>query len=353
MRVGRIALAAAVICASCASSITPAPRAKPKGPLPAFQKGIAYTGYWSDAYEGEGARQAVRELAATNARWIQILVTGYQDTTQSTSIEWIGPETPSDPSLIRIIRYAKKLGLNVLLKPHVDLLKDSTHWRGEIGPSFDESDWALWFASYRSFIIHYAGLAQDLDADLFCVGCELDGTVKRETDWRRTIADIRSVYKGPLVYADDQIEQNPDAVVWWDALDLLGMDAYPTLTEKVHPAVEDFSADWTIYLARLRALSRRWRKPLILTEIGIRSVRGGAQNPWDWQKSGPVDLDVQANAYEAGLRAVQGQDWLRGMYWWQWSPDPADGGSSDTGYSPHGKPAEKILTSWYKRAFLR
>jgi hypothetical protein len=37
------------------------------------------------------------------------------------------------------------------------------------------------------------------------------------------------------------------------------------------------------------------------------------------------------------------------MYWWQWSPDPNDGGPDDTGYTPHGKPAEQILRSWYSR----
>jgi hypothetical protein len=62
-----------------------------------------------------------------------------------------------------------------------------------------------------------------------------------------------------------------------------------------------------------------------------------------------VDLAVQANFTEAACRAVEGQNWLRGMHWWQWSPDPDDGGPDDTGYTPHGKPAEQILRSWYAR----
>jgi len=64
-----------------------------------------------------------------------------------------------------------------------------------------------------------------------------------------------------------------------------------------------------------------------------------------------VDLDVQANFYEAACRAVSGLSWLRGVYWWQWMPDPDDGGPDDTGYSPHGKPAEDVLETWYRRAW--
>jgi len=347
----RIASLAVIFLASCAAAGTSA--VEPKGPLPAFQKGIAYTGYWSGAYEGEEPRLAMRELAAANARWVQTLVTGYQDTIKSTVISRTGQETPTDSSLSAIIRYAKSLGLEVLLKPHVDLLREPSRWRGEIGIGFMESDWAIWFASYREFIVHYAAMAENLGADMFCVGCELDSTVGRENDWRQTIAAVRAVYKGRLIYADDQVETKPEAVRWWDALDYIGMDAYPTLTEKTHPAVGDFAAGWSRYLAKLRALARRWGKSLILTEIGYRSIQGGAQNPWDWQRDGPVDLEVQANAYEAAFRAIQGEDWLRGMYWWQWPPDPDEDGAADKGYSPHGKTAEKVLKTWYKRAFLR
>ena len=121
------------------------------------------------------------------------------------------------------------------------------------------------------------------------------------------------------------------------------MDAYPTLTYERHPSISSLCYGWEGYLEKLKALSERWGKPLVITEIGTRSVEGGAQNPWDWQRQGPVDLTVQRKCYEAALRMVAGRTWLAGMYWWQWSPDPADGGPNDDGYSPRGKPAENSL----------
>ncbi len=314
----------------------------------AFQKGVAFTGYSRYSYVGEGPRAALRDVAAVNAEWISLLATAYQDTVASTTIDIFGEGTPTDASVSGIIAYAHELGLKVMFKPHIDILKED-RWRGEIGPSFDEAAWAAWFDSYRSFILHYAALARDAGADLFSVGCELDATVQRAAEWRSIIAAVREVYPGPLIYADDQAESNPDAVTWWDALDFIGMDLYPTLSPEKRPSVSSLCYGWEGYLERLRVLSERWGKPLVITEIGYRSVEGGAQNPWDWQRQGPVDLVTQRKCYEAALRMVAGRTWLAGMYWWQWAPDPSDGGPDDTGYSPHGKPAERSLAFGYRK----
>ena len=321
------------------------------GPAPSeeFQKGVAYTGYGGTAYDGAGSLLALDRLKATNASWTSVLVTAYQETIHTTAIDYAGPATPPDAAVERIIRRARDLGLKVMLKPHVDLANDSQHYRGEIGPNFTAADWEAWFASYRPFILHYAALAERTDCELFCVGCELGTTAVHAAEWREIVAAVRAVYGGPLTYADNQVEYAPDAVTWWDAVDFIGQDAYPTLTRIVEPTADDLLAGWVSFRAKLQSLAERWGKSLILTEIGCRSIHGGAQNPWDWQRQGLVDLAVQANFYEAACRAVEGRSWLRGLYWWQWSPDPDDGGPADTGYTPQGKPAEEVLRSWYLR----
>lgn len=308
-----------------------------------FQRGITFTGYSKDAYSGWLAKESLKNLKKTNAQWVSLLVTGYQDNVNSTYIDFNSAYTPTDDSIIQIITYAHQLGLKVMLKPHVDLLDDPNHWRGQIGQSFNEAAWQQWFNSYRQFILHYAQMAAQTGVEQFCIGCELDGTVKRVQDWRQVIAEIREIYSGPLVYADDQLESNPEAVSFWDSLDLIGQDLYPTLTTKINPSVSDLCYGWRRILLKIKALSEKWRKPVLITEIGYRSVRGGAQNPWDWQRTGPVDLVVQRKCYEAALRMVAGQTYIVGMFWWQWFSDPAIGGPNDTSYTPYGKPAERVL----------
>ncbi len=290
--------------------------------LQEFQKGVAYTGYSATAYDGDGPVQSLQDLRRTNATWATILVTGMQQTVDTTSIDFAGPATPTDASLERIIGRAHDLGLKVMLKPHVDLADDSAHYRGEIGPNFTAADWAAWFASYRPFILHYAEMAAKTNCEIFCVGCELGTTAVHAAEWREIVAAVKSVFTGPLTYADNQVENAPDAVTWWDAVDYIGQDAYPTLTQVERPTVDDLLKGWVSFRDRLQRLSEKWDKPVVLTEIGCRSILGGAQDPWDWQRQGPVDLEVQRNFYEAALRSVSGRSWLRGIYWWQWSPDP-------------------------------
>ncbi|MBC7360682.1 MAG: hypothetical protein H5U06_00100 [Candidatus Aminicenantes bacterium] len=308
-----------------------------------FQKGITFTGYSKDAYSGWLAKESLKNLKKTNAQWVSLLVTGYQDNVNSTYIDYNSAYTPTDDSIIQIITYAHQLGLKVMFKPHVDLLNDPNHWRGQIGQSFNEAAWQQWFNSYCQFILHYAQMAAQTGVEQFCIGCELDGTVKRAQDWRQLIAEIREIYSGPLVYADDQLESNPEAVSFWDSLDLIGQDLYPTLTTKINPSVSDLCYGWRRLLLKIKALSEKWGKPVLITEIGYRSVRGGAQNPWDWQRTGPVDLVVQRKCYEAALRMVAGQTYIAGMFWWQWFSDPTIGGPNDTSYTPYGKPAERVL----------
>ena len=343
--------AAFLFLAGCSVAPEVALSGPPLVAAPGFQKGIAFTGYGADSYVGQNARLSLQHLRQTGADWTSLLVTAYQGTINDTRIDFQGSGTPTDASLLDIMDYAHELGLEVMLKPHVDLLDDPSHYRGEIGPNFREADWAEWFASYREFILHYAGLAAAAEADLFCVGCELGTTVSHEAEWRVLVAEIRVVYSGPLVYADNLVETQPNAVGWWDAVDYIGEDAYPTLSQVQDPAQDELDRAWQTYMGKLELLVSRWDKPLIITEVGFRSVEGGARNPWDWQRAGAVDLEIQEQCYQAVFRGINDQTWLAGIYWWQWSPDPSEGGPADTGYTPHGKPAEDVLRAWFASAW--
>ena len=60
-------------------------------------------------------------------------------------------------------------------------------------------------------------------------------------------------------------------------------------------------------------------------------------------------LEEQANSYEAAYRTFWNLEWFDGMFWWLWRTDPWDGHSSDSGFSPVGKPAENVMTKWYSQ----
>jgi hypothetical protein len=308
------------------------------------QKGVSYAAWWSGRYAQPDADLALARLADTGANWIALIVTQYQDNISSTLI-YSTTATPTDADLIHAIAQAQGLGLKVMLKPHVDLANDPGHWRGQIGQSFDAAQWNAWFAAYRAFIEHYAQLAQDHGADQFCVGTELRTTESREADWRAVIAGVRSHYAGPITYAANHGDET--GLTWWDGVDTIGVDAYYALTNERDPTVEALKTAWQPHVATLAALSATWNKPVLFTEIGYRSLDGANQTPWDWHIEGAIDMQEQADAYQATFESVFDQPWFAGLYWWAWGTNPFQGGGCDSGYTPHVKPAEDVLRSWY------
>lgn len=311
-------------------------------------RGISFAAWWHGDYSIPEADRSLELLAQTGAEWVALIVTCYQENIYSTEIKCLtDSRTPTDDDLRHVIQVAKHLGLKVLLKPHLDLSNDPTHWRGEISFAREE-DWQAWFASYGLFIRHYAQLAQAEGVEMLSVGVELEGTTIREADWRKIISQVRELYSGSLVYAANHGGEEV-RIKFWDALDYIGVDAYYPLTAKMDPTLEELEAAWKPHLSQLQSLSTHWGRSIIFTEIGYRSLDGANRAPWDWQAQGPVDLEEQADCYLAFFRTFWGQhDWFHGVFWWVWSTDPDQGGPQDTGYTPHGKPAEAILREFFQ-----
>jgi ligand-binding sensor domain-containing protein len=344
LRIGRTALCATLL---LLSACCPKPKAVPEVPDD-FQKGMNYTAWAREQFSTLESNHALANLADTGANWVAIVVFGYQETYASTVVTRDPFRTPSDEGLTRAVATAHNLGLKVMLKPQVDLRHDPDRWRGNIGESFtDEAQWQAWFQSYRAFINHYADLAQENGVEQFCVGTELVGTSHREADWRDVIAGVRQHFRGPITYAGNHGTEDV-GITWWDAVDFIGIDAYYVLTEKTDPTVEELKAAWSErgYLDTMAGLAQKHGKPVLITEIGYRSADGTIKTPWDWDDL-PLDLQEQADGYQAALEVLWGQPWLAGIYWWNWDVNPQKGGLEDKDYTPYAKPAEELLRIYY------
>jgi len=257
-----------------------------------------------------------------------------------------------DEGLTVTAALASSLGVHTLLKPHVWVRRAGGATRDGIAME-SEADWTRWFRNYRTFILHYAELAERDHMEMLCVGTELGvAAVSREADWRALIADIRRVYHGRLTYAANWYREY-EAVPFWDVLDFIGIQAYFPLSEKEQPSLDELVAGWAPHLAAIERVQARVGKPVLFTEIGYRSVPDAAARPWEWPsrfepESAPSDPGLQARCYEAFFRAVWPCPWFAGAYWWKWFPDGRRHGESGaTGFSPQGKPAEAVLAAGY------
>jgi hypothetical protein len=300
--------------------------------------GVNLTAYTPEGYAGEAVREDLERIREIGSTAVTIVPTWYMKNSSANTIRPDAAKTPSDTSLESVIGLARDTGLKVILKPHVDVTDET--FRGDIQPA----DRAAWFDSYEDFIGHYADFASRVGADLFVVGTELK-SVSGDTDpWRQVITTVESRFPGELTYAANWDEV--DQVQFWDALDLIGVDAYyPLSSEGQKPSVEELVSAWGTPVANLETTSERWGKPVLLTEIGYPTQAGAAAHPFEVKEGEPEDQGAQATAYRAAFDAFAGLDWVRGMSWWDWRADPtgAETKLMKIGYPPEGKAAEEVL----------
>jgi hypothetical protein len=293
--------------------------------------------------------QSLQNLKADHANEVTLIIPLVQTSETSTDIHSTG-NTPTDAALVTAIQEAHALGLSVTLKPH-DEISDGA-WRANIDPI----DRTTWFNNYETVLKHYAQIAQANNVEQIVLGTELidvSSATHNETNtanWDTLIAGIRSVYSGKLGYAANWgtgVADEMDQIQFWDKLDFIGVDmyyAYAGPSESV-PQMESELQTWN--QSDLTLLQQKFNKPVEFTESGYRSVQDANTQPFNWQIDGPVDLTDQANAYQALLSYWSTVPFINGISIWDWNSNPTYGGATNTDYTPQGKPAEAVLSSWY------
>lgn len=310
-----------------------------RGPDRSIQRGMNYVVEPGQSHP-DTIEQDLRQMQALGVQWVAVVVMWYQADRAASEIMPDPQRSLPDETVRSLLRRLRAVGLRAFLRPMVDL--HDGRWRGEIVFA-DEDQRERWFHSYERFLLHYARLAAQEDAALFSVGVELEQMVQHEHSWRELIARVRQIYPGPLTYSAnwDSFAQIP----FWDALDYVGIDAYFDLDVRPEPTVEELVAAWQPWVRQLQSFAACVRKPILLTEIGVRSIQGASRHPWDWTYEAPLSLQEQANYYEALFRAFWRQPWLAGIYLWAWLPGRE--GPDDPSYTVAGKPAVSIVKRWY------
>ncbi|MCX6056787.1 MAG: hypothetical protein NTW69_01355 [Chloroflexi bacterium] len=312
-------------------------------PMDDFMKGISYVQWDRGGFTSKGSDALLqRSIPQMGATWIALIVTCNQKTIDSTDI--FCANGPTDDETIYAIQTAHAAGLRVMLKPHLDLSDDPSHWRGEIGLNFNKDQWQLWFKSYADYITHFASLAQDQGVEAFVVGTEMVTPSTHDQEWRDIVKAVRAQYSGPLTYAGFG---NEFSMTWWDALDMIGVDAYYSIANSASPTPDQLVAGWKPLVAKLEALSKRFDKPIIFTEVGYQSLDGVAMSGIGASLSNQLDMQEQADCYEAVFRVFSDKPWWRGVFWWGLDTNAAQGGIYDNEFPPLGKPAEDVLRQYF------
>jgi hypothetical protein len=257
--------------------------------------------------------------------------------------------SPSDESIVTAIRAAHSLGLRVVLRPIIDpnwnMPNNRGTSRGRIGESFNHEEWTAWFVSYRLFLNKWALIATTEGVEIFCAGAELSATEKQDTEWRATLAAVRTVFSGTVYYS-----ATGGDLTWWDASDFIAQDAYPALTNaSVMPADVPINAlvrAWNATLAQFHQMSVKYNRSVLLQETGVCSINiaGLFNRPWYWDcYNHAVNQDVQANYYESVFLAPYAMPWIAGVNFWKWA---AQGGALDPSFFPLNKSAGQVMQKY-------
>ena len=299
---------------------------------------------WEAAHRIEASN--LSPLHDLGVDWISQTPFGWAPSLTSTEIRYDGSRGlwgETDDGLVKTAALAHVLGIKTLLKPH--LWVRHGEWPGDISMATDDG-WRQWFASYESFILHYATLAEANGFEALAVGTELGKTTARTADWKRIVARVREVYHGKLTYCANWNEE-PERVAFWDDLDFIGVQAYYPLATVDRPSKRQIEAAWTPIAAKLASLARRTRKSIVFTEVGFKSHEGSLKEPWQWEAKGAIDLDLQRDAYTAMFETFWTQPWFAGAFVWKWHPAPRSNGRDDRDFTPQGKPALSVIKAYY------
>lgn len=286
------------------------------------------------------SEKSMEEMVDTlGVNWTAIAFQAQQKTAQSTEINYKDDPVVTDEEVYWAIAKAKSLNLKVCLKPVVNCM-DGT-WRAHIN-FFDEDvpgepSWTEWFKSYEDYILHYAKLAQEAKCEMFCVGCEMVQSDKREREWRNLIKKVREVYDGTITYNCDKYQE--DRLTWWDAVDVISSSGYYPI------------GTWDKQIQRIEKVVKEHNKPFFFMEAGCPSRTGSSNVPNNWNHIGEVNAEEQNDYYKEMFAKLDEVSWFSGYALWDWPAElyKKEEAQNNTDYCVYGKKAEKTIKAYYSK----
>ena len=290
-------------------------------------------------------------IQAVGAGWIAVVPYAFTPPGQAEvryavkKWQWWG-ESPEGTA--ETIRRAHQAGIQVMVKPQVYIPQS---WTGAMDFQTD-AEWTQWEAGYKTYILHFAQIADTTSAELFCIGTEFNNAITKRPDyWKNLIKEIKQVYHGKLIYSSNWDDW--ERVPFWAELDYIGLGGYFPLVEAETPSVEALTTAWGPIKARLKQFSEKQQRKVVFTEFGYLSVNNCGWRNWELEQgitTRTINEQAQANCYEALFSTFFPEPWWAGSFLWKWFPNgQGHEGYPERDYTPQGKAGEKVVQKWYLR----
>ena len=292
----------------------------------------------------------IKPILNINANYAAIMPFGFfrdienPEIIYNTNRQWFGESKLGAKQYIEALH---EQGIKVMMKPHIWIGRGD--FTGHVTMT-SEDKWRQLETSYSRFILDFAELSEETNAEMLCIGTELEQFVINRPDyWNELIKKIKSVYKGKLTYAAnwDEFKRTP----FWDKLDYIGVDGYFPVSDSQTPTVEECLEGWIKHKAVIKGVSDKFNKPVLFTEFGYRSVDYSGKEPWKSDRyEEPANFDAQNNTTQSLFETFWEEDWFAGGFVWKWFHNHERAGGKDNNqFTPQNKPAEAIIKEAYSK----
>jgi hypothetical protein len=111
-------------------------------------------------------------------------------------------------------------------------------------------------------------------------------------------------------------------VGFWDALDVIGIQAYfPLVDHDDVPASAELAAGWARIVGELEAYAEETNRRVVFAELGYNRSFDAAVRPWSYRTdTEPAAAELQERCLDAALKAVAGSETVVGAFLWKWFP---------------------------------
>src|SRR6185436_19825154 len=137
--------------------------------------------------------------------------------------------------------------------------------------------------------------------------------------WASFIDDVRAAFPGLLTYSANWDEA--EAVLFWDRLDLIGVNAFYPLAHHDGATFEEYQEGARQARDGVAAISEALDMPVVFVEVGYTTRRDAAVEPWLWPDA-MTDVayseEEQSRALEASLDAFVPEEWFAGFFVWRY-----------------------------------
>ena len=248
----------------------------------------------------------------------------------------------NDQGVIHSAYEAKKLGMQSLLKPQVFF---GNSWPGALEYE-TEADWDAFFDYYYRWIRHYAFLAEIHQIDALCMGVEFaKATLSHGEQWKHMFQKARGLYQGNMTYAANWGEEF-ETIDFWDELDFIGLNSYYPLSKNDTPTDDELKASFEEVKTKIEKVYQKYKKPIVFTEIGFRSIEAPWKNPHA-DGDTPFNDKHQQRCYEVIFEGIQNEPWCAGILWWKFPSYLEYRGTENTAFTPNNKATEATVRKWF------